>query len=65
MPMPRLEIMFWKRALHKYGHIQIYVNIYVLKALFQNTIYELSIGIASHFIGMAVITFWKRASQSQ
>ena len=30
------------------------------KVLFQKTIYEFSIGIASPFCGMALIAFWKR-----
>ena len=33
------------------------------KALYKNTIFELSIGIASSFSGMALNTFWKRAVQ--
>ena len=39
-----------------------YMHIYICgKALYQNTIIELGIGIASSFSGMALSAFWKRA----
>ena len=59
MPMPSSEIMFRKRALHKYVHI--YPLIHLWKGLYQNTIFELSIGIASSFSGMVLNVFWKIA----
>ena len=34
---------------------------HMLKALYSNTIFELVIGIASSFSGMALNSFWKRA----
>ena len=37
MPMPSSEIMFWKRAFHKYVHIYAYVH--MSKALYQNIIF--------------------------
>ena len=58
MSMPSSEIMFSKRALHKYVHI--YAYIHMRKALFENIIYELGSGIASPFFYMALVAFWKR-----
>ena len=66
MPLPSLEIIFWKRVLHKYEHIYIYIYIYIYythmwKTLYQSTIFEIGIGIASSFSGMTLKAFWKRA----
>ena len=55
MLMPSLEIMFWKRALHKY--VPIYSYIHMWKALDQNTILERGISIASSFSGMTPKAF--------
>ena len=60
MPMTSSEIMFWKRALHKCVHIHTFIPIH--KALFQNTINELCIGIASLYFGMALIAFLEKSS---
>ena len=35
IPMPSSEVMFWKRALHKYVHV--YTYIYILEKLFTKT----------------------------
>ena len=43
MTMPRSDIMLWKRALHKY--VPIYAFIHMRKALFENIIIKLGIGI--------------------
>ena len=59
MSMSGAEIMFWKRALHKYGHISATTPVW--KALYQNTIFEHGIGIASSFSGLVLNAFWKRA----
>ena len=49
MPVPSLEIIFWKITIHKYVNVMyIYIYTYV-EALFQNTIYDLGIGIARPF----------------
>ena len=61
MPLPSLQVMSWKRAIHKYVHI--YTYIYMWKALYQNPIFELGICIASSFSGMVLNAFWKRAPQ--
>ena len=42
-------------------YISIYVCIYLWRALFQNMISELSIGIANSSFGLVSIAFWKRA----
>ena len=55
MPMPKSEIMFWKK---KSSWI---VYVHTWKALCQNAIYEPCIGIATSFSGMALSAFWKRA----
>ena len=62
--MSSSEIMFWKRALHKYVQLYTYTHIYthIWKALFQNIINELGIGIANPFFAMALIAFSKRSS---
>ena len=62
MPMSSLEVMFRKRALHKYVHICAYINIW--KALFQNTIIEFGLGIAFSFSGMAVNAFLEKSSSN-
>ena len=49
--MPSSEIMFWNRALPKYVHRYTYILLW--KALYQNTIFELGIDIASSFPGMS------------
>ena len=59
MPMLSSEIMFWKRTLHNHVHIDTYIHMW--KALYQNTILELGIGIASSFSEMVLNVFWKRA----
>ena len=59
MLMQSSEIMVYERALHIYVHIYTYMN--MLKALYQNTIFEFDIGIASPFLGMALNAFGKRA----
>ena len=59
MPVSSSEIIFRKKALHKYIHI--YAHIEMQKSLFPNTIYELGIDIVSPFLGMALIAVWKRA----
>ena len=64
MPMPSLEINFWKRTLHRYVHICIY-NIHAWKALYQSTIFELGIGIASSFSGMVLNAFLERKKALQ
>ena len=91
MPMQHSEILFCKRALHKYLHMKssfpkrvkrhfrkcacnanakfkecvlvkgfshIYVLIYK-RALFQNMISELDIGIETSIFGLALNAFWK------
>ena len=61
MPMLRSEIMFWKSTLHKYVHMYAYYT-YVKNSLLKvNRIFELGIGIATSFSGMALNAFWKRA----
>ena len=61
MPMPSSEIMFWRRALHKY----VYMHMYMYEKLFcqiQSTKFaKLYIGIASSLSGMAFKAFKKRA----
>ena len=37
------------------------VHVYIYEELFKKTIYELGIGIANRFFGMALIAFWKRS----
>ena len=59
VPRPCLKIMFGKRALHKYVYVYTYTDMW--KTLYQNTIFELGIGIAISFSGMALTAFWKRA----
>ena len=51
--------MFWKRTLHKYVAILIYMN--VKSSLPKNTIFELGTDTASSCSGMALNAFWKRA----
>ena len=63
MPMPCLEIMFWKRALQKYVHIHAHTQM-PKHNLDQNTIFDLGIGIERSFSGMALNVFWKRALQT-
>ena len=55
--MASLEIVSGKTS----SEICIYKHIHMWNALYQNTIFELSIGIASAFTGMALSAFWKRA----
>ena len=59
MPVPSLEITFWKSTLlnmYTYAYMKI-----MWKTLYQNKIFQLSIGLVSLFSGMALNVFWKRA----
>ena len=55
----KFRFMFLKRALHKYQHT--YGKMHIWKTIFPNPIYELGIGTARPFLGMAFTAFWKRA----
>ena len=55
-PMPSSEIMFWKRALPKRAA---YIYMHMWKVLYQNTIFEVDIGITSSVSGIALNAFWK------
>ena len=59
MPTPTSESRFFKRALHRY--VDIHTDIYICEVLYQNTIFELSIGIARSSSGMAFNALRKRA----
>ena len=59
MPMPSLEIMFWKVALHKYLHI--YTHIYMCEHVFTKTqSLNLALALQAHFREWCLILFWKR-----
>ena len=57
MAMLSLEIMFWKRSLHKYVHIHVFIHIF--KALFKQILIKLGICISSPILGMALNAFKK------
>ena len=58
--MPSLEMMFWKRALHKYIHIYAYINMW--KALLKRQFTNLVLTFEIHYFGMPVLeALWKRA----
>ena len=57
--MPMLEIVFHKRALHKYEHVCAYIHMW--KVICQHSIYKLGIDIWNPFLGMVLMAFWKRA----
>ena len=49
MPMLSSEIMFWKRALHKYVHI--YVFIHVKSSFTKIQTLNLALALQAHFLG--------------
>ena len=58
MPMPTLEIMFWKRALHKYVHT--YTHIYISEKLFTKIEWlNLAFALQAHFLEWHLMRFGK------
>ena len=60
MATSSVEIMFWKRALHKYVHV--YAYLHICEKLFSKIkSMKLALSLQAHLFGIAFIAFWKRA----